>query len=305
MFPIAFAWGPLEIHWYGVLMALGFLAGAHVASRLGERWGLEPQRVMDVAFWALLGGLIGARVVYEVVNWRDLVDSCFAPQRVGLSEPHCFEVFKIWKGGLVWYGGLMGAIPLTAVLLKRWRMPVLPTIDAIIAGVALGHGIGRLGCFTAGCCFGYPTDAPQAFAFPNGSSPFNQHTSAFADAMAKAGGWSLPIHPTQFYEAGGEALIFLLLMLMVRYKRFHGQVLMAYLGLYAILRAITETFRGDHERGYLWSWPRTVVINGVELVDQTGVSTSQLISALFGVIVITWLVVRLARLARAEAPGAG
>lgn len=275
--------GPFEIHWYGVLITIGFLLAVAVAMREGARSKVNPDQILDLCFWALLAGLVGSRIVFDIVNWESYYLACFDPAAAGLSEPACFEILKVWKGGLVWYGGLLGAIPVVFWFVRRYKLPFLKVADIMVPSVALGHGFGRMGCFAAGCCFGRPTDAATGVTFPAGSMAHHLHMERWSGLMAEFTN-SLPIHPTQLYESVAEIGIFLLLVAVVRpMKRFHGQIFLTYLMLYALLRSVVEFFRGDHARGYLVTWDTTEHIGAHTLNDITGISTSQTISLLVAI----------------------
>lgn len=277
------ALGPFEIHWYGVLITIGFLMAVWVAMREGERNFVNPDQILDLCFWALLAGLIGSRIVFDIVNWESYYLACVDPAAAGLSEPACFEILKVWKGGLVWYGGLLGAIPVVFWFVRRYKLQFLKVADIMVPSVALGHSFGRMGCFAAGCCFGRPTDACTGVHFPQGSMAYHLHVERWSDMMNGLTS-SLPIHPTQLYESVAEMMIFITLAAIIRpRKRFHGQVFLTYLVLYALLRTVVEFFRGDHARGYLVTWGTTEHIGMHTLNDISGISTSQAISLLVAI----------------------
>jgi phosphatidylglycerol:prolipoprotein diacylglycerol transferase len=277
-----FGWtiGPHEIHWYGVLITIGFLLGVALAMREGKRNNFNPDDILDFSFWVLLAGLIGSRVVFDVVNWKMYYDACYNPAVLGLDAPDCTRVFRFWEGGLVWYGGLLGAFPVAYWYLRRKKMPFFKTADVVIPSVSLGHAFGRLGCYAAGCCFGRPTDSPLGVSFPPDSMAAQaQASSASLNEIASHYTGSIPIHPTQLYESFGEFAIFLFLVFARRRKRFHGQLFLTYLILYPLLRTVVELFRGDHARGYLIKWTTTQTFNGKTIIDENGLSTSEIISA--------------------------
>jgi len=257
---VAVAWrrgfldGDLDIpvHTYGLLIATAFLAGTWLAQREARRQGQDPERIADLAFWVLVAALVGSRVYFMLVNWRDY----FAPGTWLVSTPlgRIPRVLAVWEGGLVFYGGFIGAALAAAWYMRRHGMRFLPYADSMIPSVALGHFLGRLGCFAAGCCWGdvCRTGLPWAVRFPEESLAYQTFAGRPDPAafLAPGGHTTLPLHPTQLYEAFGELAIFALLVLWVRpRKRFHGQVLATWLALYAVLRTAVELFRGDVERG--------------------------------------------------------
>jgi phosphatidylglycerol---prolipoprotein diacylglyceryl transferase len=227
----------IPIHTYGILVAGGFLVAMTLAARAAERSGLDKDKVLDLSFGILVAAMIGSRVLFIIVNWDE-----YAHDLAG--------IFAFWKGGLVFYGGFIGAV-----------------------AVAIGQALGRLGCFSAGCCWGGACDAHYLFAarFPQESLAYQ---SQAANHLVPLGALTtVPIHPTQLYEALGCSLIFLFLTYWRSRKRFNGELLALYLMLYAPLRATVETFRGDEERGrvfnFLGSWAHHAWWN---------LSTSELIS---------------------------
>jgi phosphatidylglycerol:prolipoprotein diacylglycerol transferase len=216
--PIAFHFGSLTIHWYGVMVALAFVAGIWTATRRCPRDGLRPEAIADLGPWLIVAGLLGARLLYVISYWKE----SFAGQP-------WWEIFMIQHGGLVFYGGLIGAA-LTAVVYVKWkRLPPMKVGDVMAPSVALGHVFGRIGCLLNGCCYGSACSLPWAVHFPK------EH---------ETGGQG--VHPTQLYEAGLNLILYLALEKLYRKKRFDGQVFGVYLVAYAVLRVVVELFRGDY-----------------------------------------------------------
>jgi phosphatidylglycerol:prolipoprotein diacylglycerol transferase len=215
--PVAFKLGDLAIHWYGVLMAVGFLLGLWTATRRSPRDGLAPGAIADLAPWLLVGGLLGARLLYVVTFWKEE----FA------GQPN-WQIFMI-RTGLVFYGGLIGATLACLLFLWRRKLPAWKVGDTLAPSIALGHVFGRLGCFFTGCCHGAACDLPWAIRFP---------------AEHATGG--RPVHPTQLYEAVLNLLLYVALERLYRKKRFDGQVFALYLMAYGVLRAFVDLFRGDY-----------------------------------------------------------
>ncbi len=225
MFPILFKIGSLTIYTYGVLISLGFIVGIVLALHLGKKQGLPRENILDIGFYILVSAIIGSRIVFVLVEYEHFIDNPL-------------DVFKIWEGGLVFFGGLILAVPVLLIYLKKNDLPVWGTIDLFTPSLALGHAIGRIGCFSAGCCYGKPTDMPWGVLFTHPAT------------MAVTG---VPIHPTQLYEAFTEAVIFIFLMLFRRHKNFNGQVFWIYVLLYSSARFIIEFFRGDTARGFIYN----------------------------------------------------
>jgi phosphatidylglycerol:prolipoprotein diacylglycerol transferase len=215
--PIALQLGPITLHWYGVLVVAGILAGLMTASRRGLQDRLHPELFYDFLPWLIGGVLIGARALYVATYWRE----SFA----GLPV---WQVFKFWQGGLVFHGGLFGVAIAVILFTRRRKVPLWVLADALAPSIALGHVLGRFGCFMNGCCYGRPTEVAWAVHFPK------EHETR-GDA----------VHPAQLYEAGLDFLLYLALAWLFRRKKFDGQVFAGYLIAYAFLRSGVELFRGD------------------------------------------------------------
>jgi phosphatidylglycerol---prolipoprotein diacylglyceryl transferase len=243
--------GGFSLHTYGVLIALGFLLGIILAAREARRVGLEPARVLDLCFWILVSGLCGARLLYIVTNLPDYAGLCREGVHEGARSAlwKCSAVLHIWEGGLVFYGGFLGAMALVLWYVRRHQMGFLRTADLLAPSLAIGHFWGRIGCYAAGCCWGRPCALGWGARFPRGSLVFDDLTAR--GLMAAGAARTPPLHPTQLYEAGGELAIFFLLLALRRRKRFHGQVLLGYLMLYPVLRSLVEVFRGDAARKFV------------------------------------------------------
>lgn len=226
MHPIAFKIGSLSIYWYGILIATGFLVGLWTASRRGLRDGLPPESIIDLGPWLVLGSMAGARLLYVISFWHDYY----------ATRP-LYEIFIIRQGGLVFYGGLIGALAASLFYIGLKKMPLWRTADALAPSIALGYVPGRLGCLATGCCYGQPTSLPWAIHFPK-----DHETGGVA------------VHPTQLYEAFLNLVLYGLLEYLFRRRKFEGQVFAAYLIGYAILRSIVECFRGDYRTHYLGNW---------------------------------------------------
>lgn len=225
MHPIAIQLGGLSVHWYGVLVALGFLAGLWTASRRAPRDGLPAERIADLGPWLIVGAILGARLLYVVSYWNP----AFA------GKPW-YEPLMIQKGGLVFYGGLVGAALATILFARLKRLPLWPLADTLAPSISLGQLFGRLGCLMNGCCFGRACDLPWAIRYPAG-----HETAGHA------------VHPTQVYEAGLSLALYGALALLHRQKKFDGQVFAAYLLGYAVVRTVVELFRGDY-RALTFGW---------------------------------------------------
>jgi phosphatidylglycerol:prolipoprotein diacylglycerol transferase len=244
----------LPLHTYGLLIAAAFLVGIWLSQREGAKRGQDPERIADLAFWILVAALVGSRVYYILLHTEDY----FGAGRFLAQTPigRIPRILVVWEGGLVFYGGFIGAVIAAVLYMRAAKMPFLAIADTMIPQVALGHFLGRLGCFAAGCCWGHVMEAPHAWGaeFPPEALAY-QSFAARPDAasyLSADRAHTLPLHPTQLYEAFGELGLFLVLVFLVRpRKRFHGQVLATWLLAYAFLRSTIELFRGDFDRGFL------------------------------------------------------
>src|SRR6266540_2027632 len=278
----------LPLHTYGLLIASAFLVGIWLAQREGRRRGQSPERLGDLAFWILVAALVGSRVYFILVNWGDYFG---ARALVATPFGRLPRLLAFWEGGLVFYGGFIGAALTAWWYMRRAGMAFLPHADTLIPSVAFGHFLGRLGCYAAGCCWGEVAHRhlPWAVAFPPDSLAFQTFASradptTFLAADRHA---TLPLHPVQLYESFGELGLFLLLVLVVRpRKTFHGQVLATWLLAYAVLRTTVEFFRADVERG---------VIRGLGVGQWTSI-------AIFAVGASIWAKARARRGAAAPSP---
>jgi phosphatidylglycerol:prolipoprotein diacylglycerol transferase len=225
LFTIPFVDFPLRA--FGLLVATGFLIGVSVGSKLAAKHGSDlkndPEKFADVSWWILIGVILGARLAFVFVNIDHYIENPGA-------------ILKIWEGGLVMYGGLIGAIALGLVKANMLGMPKWQTLDYGLTAGFLGQAIGRLGCLAVGDDFGAPTDVPWAISFPD---PLPAG-SAFPSELA-----TVPVHPTQLYMSAKALSLFFLGKWLLNNKKFHGQVSAVLLMAYAVLRYIIEFFRFD------------------------------------------------------------
>jgi phosphatidylglycerol:prolipoprotein diacylglycerol transferase len=234
MHPIAFHLGSLPVRWYGIMMALAFLAGLWTATRRARLVNISGETVADITLWLMIGSILGARFVYVTTYWK----TEFAGQPLT-------EIFAIWKGGLVYYGGLIGAVLAGAIYLRWKKLPFWKMADVFAPSIALGSFFGRAGCLLNGCCFGRPTNLPWAIRFPNGSDAWFQQVQEKLPGVGPDSP-ALPVHPTEIYDGLLNLTLYIFLAWLFRRKKFDGQVFATYLILYAVFRAISEYFRGDY-----------------------------------------------------------
>jgi phosphatidylglycerol---prolipoprotein diacylglyceryl transferase len=256
MYPELFRIGSFPINTYGVFLAIAFLCGILITARLAERDGLSRERVYDLCLWMLLASLIGSKVLmlFTEPEYRE--------NPLGLLS------LDFLRSGGVFYGGLLGAILAGYFLMKRYKLPFWKTADACAPGIAIGNFFGRQGCFSAGCCWGKPTSLPWGVQFSElgheiTGVPIDQH-----------------LHPTQLYESFAMLLVFFFLLWLHKRKRFNGQVVLVYGLLYAVIRFAVEFVRDD---------PRGDILG---LTTLTGLSTSQMISLVIGIVALVLLISR-------------
>ncbi len=268
----------LPVHTYGVMMVTGFLAALYISYRQGLRQGMLYNDALDFGFWALLGGILGARIVFIMVEWRSyFIERPFVKvEALGINIP---AVFALWQGGLVFWGSMIGGAVAFWIFCQKRGLPKAQFADLMVIGIPLAQVFGRIGCVAAGCCYGSPyyhidavgkvvSDLPLAMRFPMGSLAYNgllEKASPQLTEVMHNLGTTPPLFPSQLAEAFGAAGIFFVLLFVSTRKWFHGQVLLTYAILYSVMRSILELYRGDAARGY--------VIPGV-------LSTSQFISIL-------------------------
>jgi phosphatidylglycerol:prolipoprotein diacylglycerol transferase len=220
------------LHTYGVLVALAFLAALWMTSRLAKQAGLNPDAVTNLGIYCALAAIVGAKLMMFVVDARYYAE-----------HPGEFFSLATLQAGGVFYGGLIAALVVSWWYMRKMRLPWLKTADVFAPAIALGHGIGRLGCFSAGCCWGIECHRPWSVTFTNPVSselvgvPLNR-----------------PLHPTQLYEAFAEFAIFGILYWRIQKGHEPGAIISLYLMLYSTARFVVEFFR-FHEQGNLWGGP--------------------------------------------------
>ena len=220
------------LHTYGVLVALAFLTALWMASRLGKEAGLNVEAVTNLGVYCALAAIAGAKVMIFLVDMPYY-----------LEHPREFFSFATLQAGGVFYGGLIAALVIAWWYMRRMRLPLLKTADVFEPGIALGHGIGRLGCFSAGCCWGLECHRPWAVTFRNPVA--NELVGVPLDR---------PLHPTQLYEAAAEFAIFGLLYWQFHKPHAKGAIISLYLMMYSAARFVVEFFR-YHEQGNLFGGP--------------------------------------------------
>jgi phosphatidylglycerol:prolipoprotein diacylglycerol transferase len=232
MHPILFHLGSFPIGTYGLLLAIAFFAGSWLAQRQGRLDEIPSDRISDLAIALLLAGVIGSKLLMILVGLLTP-----AGQEGAMALRDIFTMGTMRAGGAVHGGVIAGA----ATFFWKVRKGGLrtPTVgDALVPGLALGQAIGRLGCFSAGCCFGTACSAPWAVTFTNPAAHDLSGTPLFQ-----------AIHPVQLYTFLANLAVMGILLLLRKRRAFHGQLLAAYFMLEGLQRLVVETWRGDLDRG--------------------------------------------------------
>jgi phosphatidylglycerol:prolipoprotein diacylglycerol transferase len=226
MHPVLFHIGSLPIYTYGVLVATGFLVGLFYARFQASKVGLNPDLVWNFAIYGILIALVSSKLWLLASEWDYYV-----------ANPSQILSIATWQSAGTFYGGVVGGIVWTIVFTRITKLPVLAVLDLCAAPLALGHAIGRIGCFVAGCCYGKPTSLPWGVRF----------TSPIAARIAGTP-LNISLHPTQLYEAAAELVNFLLLVWLGTRQKFSGQLIGAFFILYGIERGTIEFLRADPGR---------------------------------------------------------
>ena len=211
MHPVLFKLGPVTIYSYGVMLASAFIISALLISSRTREFGIPRAQIMDFFVWVLIGGILGARVLYVLTNlsyfWANPV-----------------EIIMLHHGGLVFFGGLGGGLLGGVFFIKKRKLSFANITNLIAPYILLGQAIGKIGCLLNGCCYGRPTHLPFAVLFPGGREF---------------------LHPTQVYEALAYLILFLFLRALQARSAFRGNIFLLYLIFYSIVRFFIEYFRAD------------------------------------------------------------
>jgi len=229
--PLPFRPGHFDIAFYGVMVAIGAFAAVLTAAFRAKESDENPTHILDLALWVLIAGLVGARVFYlfSDMDWTGESKSLLNVTKV---------FFQFRQGGLVFYGGLLLAIPVGIVFLVRKKLSVWKFADIAAPSVAIGIAFARIGCYLNGCCWGKrcSVDFPFHVAFPEGS--FAAHCYGKAN---------VPLYPTQFISCLNAAILFVFLTIIYRRRRFDGQVFWLFIAMYSLTRFAIEFLRGDNQ----------------------------------------------------------
>jgi phosphatidylglycerol---prolipoprotein diacylglyceryl transferase len=234
VFPILFHVGSFPVHSYGFFVAAGFLLGIGLAVKEARRKKIPAEKILDLSFYIILSAIVGSRLLFVIINYPYYLE-------------HPLDFFKVWEGGLVFYGGLILSFLTGLWIIRKQKLPFWETADLMAPSIAIGQVFGRLGCFAAGCCFGKATNRFWGVAFNH------------SDSLAPTG---IALHPTQLYEALAALIIFIILWVLRDKQKFAGMIFLYYLFLYSLGRWVLEFYRGDN-RGTLLggSWSDTQYIS--------------------------------------------
>jgi len=295
--------GPVELYAYFTLLTVGFALAALLSVRDARKQGIDAQRILDLNIWMVVWGIIGSRALHVIADGHlhEYINLCLDPRLVEAADARvlrcvsdatcslgkfatasglvdyqcdpvrhvcypprdCLVAFKVWRGGLAYYGGFIFAVAFGLYYIRRHRLPMLRVTDFAAYGIPLGLVFGRLGCVLNGCCFGQPTQSFLGVQFPGRGAAWRAQVEA--GVIAKTATAALPVHPTQLYESLACLAIFVYLYFWVRpRKRFDGQVSAMFLILYAIARSLVEILRAD-ERGVILGFLSTSQIISIPL----------------------------------------
>ena len=237
MHGIAFQFFGLSIHWYGIMVAAGFLASLAVLQYKRKYARMTSDQVIDLSIIIVVCGIVGARIAY-VVQFFDQF------------RGNLWKIFRVDQGGLVFYGGFILAALVIYGYVRRHKLCVPRILDICAPAMAVGHAFGRIGCFLQGCCFGIPCKA-FGTVYPPGTAPAARYPDMESIAQnlqltGRAAASSLPLLPVQLIESAGNLLLGIGLLLLFRKIRRTGSIAAAYFIGYGVLRFVLECFRGDH-----------------------------------------------------------
>ncbi|HEX8201880.1 MAG TPA: prolipoprotein diacylglyceryl transferase [Isosphaeraceae bacterium] len=227
----------VPVYGYGLMLFFAFLGSMHLAARRARSAGLDPEVIHDLALWMFVGGLAGARALYVWQYWGTRIQSAR-------------EILEIWKGGIVFYGSVLGGAAAFFLYWALRRFPLRPVLDAVAPALALGIALGRVGCFLNGCCYGDLCGLPWGVRFPGvrwfspaGSPPWSDQVAH--GLIDRTAAWSLPVHPTQLYSALDGLVLLALLSAYYPLRRRDGEVMALMMVTYPVTRFLIEYLRND------------------------------------------------------------
>ncbi|MBI4550245.1 MAG: prolipoprotein diacylglyceryl transferase [Candidatus Omnitrophica bacterium] len=235
MHPVLFYLGPWPVYTYGFFVSLGVGLALVFLQRAAGREGMSRAEVLDLVLFFTFFSFLGARLFFVI-------------QFLGFYWTHPLDVFRVWEGGIVFYGGVIAGLVFLWFYSRRKKWPYLKVTDFLAPYVFLAHAFGRIGCFFTGCCYGREAGVPWAVRYPF---------------------LSYPVHPTQLYESAANFVLFFFLLRRHRSKKFDGETTLAYLILYGAERFVLENFRGDNPLLWGFTLPQWVSLSFVVLASLT------------------------------------
>ena len=229
MHPEFISLGQLEIRWYGVMMAAGFFAGLLNWVWLGKNTRRDFNYCSDLLFWIMVSGIAGARLAHVFANLPYF-----------LKAP--WKIFYLHQGGLIYYGGFLGAGVAIVIFSRAKKDKLLALFDFVITAVPLAHVFGRIGCFLNGCCYGILCNNSLGVVYPKRTQPwYDQVVASLVSRFDNA----LPVHAVQLYESLFNLVLYFFIIWIYRRRRGDGYVLVFYLLAYPVARFSLEFLRGD------------------------------------------------------------
>ena len=248
MHPILFHVGSFTLKAFGLMMALGFITAWLAAVRLARGTHRNADYIATLTVWMMVAGVLGARLAYVAEHWS----AEFACQPAA--------IIRIDQGGLMFYGGVIGAALALLLFVRLRHERFLEVSDLLLAVLPLGHAFGRLGCFLNGCCHGRPSESFLAVSFPAHSPAW--YVQCENGLILHTAARSLPVLPTQLFESAANLLLFVALFCLYRrVSHRRGLVTAAYFMSYAVVRFLIEPLRGDQRMLVgVWSIGQTISI---------------------------------------------
>jgi phosphatidylglycerol:prolipoprotein diacylglycerol transferase len=237
-------WLPVPIYAYGVMLGTAMIVGWFLAMRLCKEDGIPQDTAGAIYMWTAVWSIVGARILFAITEYKQF-------------EGNFIGIFYVWEGGLVAYGGMIGGFLASWYGCRKHNIPLLRWADVSAPSVVLGTSITRVGCLLFGCDYGRVSEKlPWAIRFPhhpalnaNPSPAWSRHVKDYhltPDSLQ-----SLPVHPTQVYEMLAGLFIFAVMMYLRKVRKFSGEVFVAWVAGYGILRSIIEIYRDDDDRGWV------------------------------------------------------
>ena len=226
MRPVLFRIFGLGVPSYGLMLVISFLVAIFLVRKSAKKYNIPAAVIENLAFWVMIGVIIGGRLLYVLFHLNEYYDF--------------FTIFEVWRGGMMFFGGFLGAVAAGIIYIRTVKLPVLLLGDIIAPSIALGEFFTRIGCFLNGCCFGLPCSLPWGIKFPPesiaGSSPVGE----------------FHLHPTQLYSSLFGLLLFVFLFLRSRRKHFRGELFGLYLAVSGMYRLAIDFIRYYENSANLW-----------------------------------------------------